>query len=217
MLIAARSPYRARPFAHPEHALTLHSLPRLAVVVLLAACAASAVAQGSAPAAAVPSTVTGPAQEPPAATEAQEIEKLVRARSFDAALKRADALLARNPRNAQVRFLRAVALTETGKRDEAVAAFEAMNAEFPELPEPYNNLAVLHAGAGRYDLARSLLLRAIEVAPNYITAQENLGDLHLAMAADVYARALALDPNNAALKAKLQAARDASARLRTAR
>lgn len=217
MLITARSPYRARPFSHPEHALTLHSLPRLAVVVLLAACAASAVAQGSAPAAAVPSTVTGPAQEPPAATEAQEIEKLVRARSFDAALKRADALLARNPRNAQVRFLRAVALTETGNSAAAVAAFEAMNAEFPELPEPYNNLAVLHAGAGRYDLARSLLLRAIEVAPNYITAQENLGDLHVAIAADIYARALALDPNNAALKAKLQAARDASARLRAAR
>jgi Flp pilus assembly protein TadD len=150
-------------------------------------------------------------------TEAQQIETLVRQQRYDDALKRADAVLAKNPRNLQVRFLRAVIYSDTGKTAEATAAFEAMTQEFPELPEPYNNLAVLHAAAGRYDTARALLLRAIDVAPNYVTAQENLGDLHLAIAADVYARALKLDPNNAALKAKLQLARDASSKLRSAR
>ncbi len=150
-------------------------------------------------------------------TEAQEIEKLVRERQYDAALKRADAALLKTPRNTQIRFLRAVVLSETKRTDDAIAALEAMTQEFPELPEPYNNLAVLHAAAGRYDTARALLLRAIEVAPNYLTAQENLGDLHIAIAADVYARALRLDPNNAALQAKLQAARDANSRLRATR
>jgi len=154
---------------------------------------------------------------PAPVTETQEIEKLVRERKYDDALKRLDALLAKTPRNAQARFLRGLVLAETGRSAEATAAFEAMTQEFPELPEPYNNLAVIHAAAGRYDTARALLLRAIDVAPNYITAQENLGDLYLAIAADVYARALKLDPNNAALKAKLQLARDASARLRAAR
>jgi Flp pilus assembly protein TadD len=153
----------------------------------------------------------------PATTETQDIEKLVRERQYDDALKRLDALLAKAPRNAQARFLRGVVLADTGKTAEAVAAFEAMTQEFPELPEPYNNLAVIHAAAGRYDPARALLLRAIDVAPNYVTAQENLGDLHLAMAADVYAKALKLDPNNAALKAKLQLARDTSAKLRAGR
>lgn len=153
----------------------------------------------------------------PATTETQDIEKLVRERQYDDALKRLDALLAKAPRNVQARFLRAVVLADTGKTAEAVAAFEAMTQEFPELPEPYNNLAVIHAAAGRYDPARALLLRAIDVAPNYVTAQENLGDLHLAMAADVYARALKLDPGNAALKAKLQLARDAGAKLRASR
>jgi Flp pilus assembly protein TadD len=153
----------------------------------------------------------------PTTTETQDIEKLVRERQYDDALKRLDALLARTPRNVQARFLRAVVLADTGRTAEAVAAFEAMTQEFPELPEPYNNLAVIHAAAGRYDVARALLLRAIDVAPNYVTAQENLGDLHLAMAADVYARALKLDPNNAALKAKLQLAREAGAKLRASR
>lgn len=150
-------------------------------------------------------------------TEAQQVETLVRQQRYDDALKRADAVLAKNPRNLQVRFLRAVIYSDTGRTAEATAAFEAMTQEFPELPEPYNNLAVLHAAAGRYDTARALLLRAIDVAPNYVTAQENLGDLHLAMAADVYARALKLDPNNAALKSKLQLARDAGSKLRSAR
>jgi Flp pilus assembly protein TadD len=153
----------------------------------------------------------------PTTTETQEIEKLVRERKYDDALKRLDALLAANPRNVQARFLRAVALTDTGRTADATAAFEALTQEFPELPEPYNNLAVIHAAGGRYDTARTLLLRAIDVAPNYLTAHENLGDLHFAMAADVYARALKLDPNNTALKAKLQLARDASARLRAGR
>lgn len=156
-------------------------------------------------------------QVAPPTTETQDIEKLVRERKYEDALKRLDALLAKAPRNAQARFLRGVVLADTGKSSEASAAFEAMTQEFPELPEPYNNLAVIHASAGRYDTARALLLRAIEVAPNYVTAQENLGDLHLAIAADVYARALKLDPNNAALKAKLQLARDAGAKLRSAR
>jgi len=153
----------------------------------------------------------------PARTETQEIDTLVRERKYDDALKRLDALLATQPRNVQARFLRAVVLADTGKSAEATSALEALTQEFPELPEPYNNLAVIHAAAGNYDTARTLLLRAIAVAPNYVTAQENLGDLHLAMAADVYARALKLDPNNAALKAKLQLARDASARLRGSR
>jgi len=152
-----------------------------------------------------------------APSEAQQVEALVRERKFDEAIKRADEVLAKNPRNLQVRFLRAVLLSDTGKSVEAIAAFEAMTQEFPELPEPYNNLAVMHAAAGRYETARTLLQRAIDVAPNYLTARENLGDLHLAIAADHYAQALKLDPANAALKSKLQLARDVSAKLRAAR
>jgi Flp pilus assembly protein TadD len=186
---------------------SLRSRPRLRqalLATLLSACLGSALAQST-------------AQPPPPPTEPQQIEQLVRERKYADALKRADDWLVKNPRNAQVRFLRAIALAETGKAADAQAALEAMTAEFPELPEPYNNLAVMHAAAGRYELARSLLQRAIDVAPNYVTARENLGDLHIAIAVDVYTRALALDPNNAALKARLQTATAAAGRLRSAR
>lgn len=189
-------------------------MPNSPNALLLAMLAAALIAGAACPSVAQAQTLP---QAAPPNTETQDIEKLVRERNYDDALKRLDALLAKTPRNAQARFLRGVVLADTGKSAEASAAFEAMTQEFPELPEPYNNLAVIHAAAGRYDTARALLLRAIDVAPNYGTAQENLGDLHVAIAADIYARALKLDPNNAALKAKLQLARDAGARLRAAR
>ena len=189
-------------------------MPRPRFAALIAAALLAAVAT---PAAVPPAHAQAAATVPPVATETQAIEALVRERKFDDALKRLDALLASAPRNAQARFLRAVVLADTGKTAEATAALEAMTQDFPELPEPYNNLAVLHAAAGRHEVARGLLLRAIDVAPNYLTAQENLGDLHVAIAADVYARALKLDPNSAVLKAKLQLAREASAKLRASR
>jgi tetratricopeptide (TPR) repeat protein len=153
----------------------------------------------------------------PSTTETQDAARLVREGRLDDAMKLIEQALTKNPRNAQARFLRAVILADTGKSAEASAAFEAMTQEFPELPEPYNNLAVIHAAAGRYDTARAHLLRAIAVAPNYLTAHENLGDLHIAMAAEAYAQAARLDPGSSSLKAKLQLARDASTRLRAAR
>jgi Flp pilus assembly protein TadD len=150
--------------------------------------------------------------EPPPG-EAEQVEALVRDQRLAEALQRADTILARNPRNAQVRFQRAVILSDLKRTDEAIGAFEALSQDFPELPEPYNNLAVLHAAAGRYELARSLLQRSIDVQPNYATAFENLGDLYLAMAADAYARGLKLAPGSAPLQFRLALAREATGRL----
>jgi Flp pilus assembly protein TadD len=178
------------------------------LVALLALClglsAASAQLLPAGPTARVPA--------PP--TEAQAIQRLMEANQSGDALARADAVLGKNPRDAQVRFLRAVILTDQKKLPEATAALEALNQDFPELPEPYNNLAVLHAGQGRHDVARRLLLQAIEVAPGYATAHENLGDLYVAMAGESYARAARLVPDNRALATKLKLARDTQAQLR---
>jgi colicin import membrane protein len=85
------------------------------------------------------------------------------------------------------------------------------------LPEPYNNLAVLHANQGELDLARSLLQQAIIAQPNYVTAYENLGDVYVSLAAESYQRALKLDPNNQAAQSKLTLAREISAKLRAVR
>ena len=154
---------------------------------------------------------------PVAPTEAEEIARLMKNKDLPGALKRADAFLVNNPRDLQVRFLRGVILTDQNKDDAAIAAFESLTQDFPELPEPYNNLAVLRANDGQLDLARSLLLQAIVAQPNYVTAYENLGDVYVSLAAESYQRALKLDPNNRTAQNKLALAREISAKLRAVR
>ena len=152
---------------------------------------------------------------PPVPTPSEEIRALMKAGQLQRALERADGVLVKSPRDAQVRFLRAVILGDMGKAPEATAVLEALTQDFPELPEPHNNLGVILANQGRYEPARAALQRAIAAAPDYVTARENLGDLYVAMAADVYQQALALDPKAAGLENKLKQTRELSSRLRS--
>ena len=89
-----------------------------------------------------------------------------------------------------------------------------MTEEFPELPEPYNNLAVIYASQGQLERARTLLETALQVRPDYATAQENLGDVFLQMSADAYQRAAKLQPANRTLASKLTQTRDLLAKVR---
>lgn len=141
------------------------------------------------------------------ADELQDVSGLVKAGRLDDAEKRADAFLARTPRDAQMRFLKGVIASQRGRRDEAIGLFTGLTQDFPELPESYNNLAVLYAAGGSYDQARAALETAIRVAPNYATAYENLGDVHAAIAAQAYQDARRFDGANAAALRKRDAAR----------
>jgi Flp pilus assembly protein TadD len=203
--IAVVAPLRGRtrwPFSNA-------SLRRLVLIALLLAAAGVTTAQAQGE--------TRPGVVPVAPTEQSEIARLMQEKQLQPALERAEKLLEKEPRNAQVRFLRAVILADLGRTDDAVSAFESLMQDFPELPESYNNLAVIRAGEGRLEQARVLLERAIEAQPNYVTAHENLGDLHIAMAADAYRRASSLDPKNATLKTKLALAREVGTKLRSTR
>lgn len=133
--------------------------------------------------------LSGPAR----ADEAAEIAKLMHAGQGAEALKRADAYLARVPRDAQVRFLKGVMLSET-KPAEAIAIFAALTQDYPRLPEPYNNLAVLYAASGQYEKASAALDKAMRTNPAYATAYQNLGDVHARLASLEYEKALRLDP-----------------------
>jgi tetratricopeptide (TPR) repeat protein len=185
---------------------------RLAVPVLAFAALAAFLGQ-PAPA----QDIQRPTTVPIPLSPAEEITKLMNAGDHAAALKRADEFLVEKPRDLQVRFLRALILSDQKKTDEAVAAFEALTRDFPELPEPYNNLAVLYAAQGRLEEARGLLRQALVAQPNYITAQENLGDLYVSLAAEAYQRVLKLDPNNRPAQAKLALTREIGAKLRAVR
>jgi len=151
------------------------------------------------------------------ADDLQDASKFLKAGQHSQALERVNKALKAKPRDPQARFLKGIIVTEQGNSKEAIEIFTKLTQDYPELPEPYNNLAVLQAAVGRYEVARSLLLRSIEAQGNYITARDNLGDLYLAMAADAYTQALRLSPQDKDLQAKLAVARDAAAKLRAAR
>ena len=137
------------------------------------------------------------------ADEAQNIDQMFRQGNLTGALAQADQYLAQNPKDAQVRFIKGLILSEQGKTDAAIAVFIGLTQDYPELPEPYNNLAVLYAAQGKYADAKNALEIAIHTHPGYATAEENLGDLYARMAADAYARALQLKGGSAALQGKL--------------
>lgn len=126
-----------------------------------------------------------------------------RAGRIDEALSLTDAALLATPRDPELRFLRGVILTQRGRSDEALAIFEAMVEEFPELPEPYNNIAYIQASRGQWDEARRILEQSINVVPSYALAHENLGDIHLQLAAQAYAKAGRLDPKSDSVRRKL--------------
>jgi ketosteroid isomerase-like protein len=130
------------------------------------------------------------------ADEAAEVSKLMRAGQHAEALKRADVYLARVPRDAQVRFYKGVLLSES-RPAEAIAIFTALTEDFPRLPEPYNNLAVLYAASGQYEKARAALDKSIRTNPAYATVYENLGDIHARLASQAYEKALQVDAGTA--------------------
>jgi len=92
----------------------------------------------------------------------------------------------------QWRLVNSQVLSGLGKTQEAVDVLQALIEEFPELPEPYNNLGVLLASQGKFEAAAEALLNAIKARPNYKIAMQNLGDLYTAMAQQAYAKAKTL-------------------------
>jgi len=136
------------------------------------------------------------------------ITQLLKAGKPTEALTQIEQRLAANPRDPQLRFLRGVAQSDAGKTEEAIATFTQLTQDYPELPEPYNNLAVLYAQQNQFDKARVALEMAVRNNPSYATAHENLGDIYARLAQQSYAKALQLDPNNATVKPKLALLRE---------
>jgi ketosteroid isomerase-like protein len=142
------------------------------------------------------------------ADESADVSQLLRTGKLVEALTKADAFLAGKPNDPQMRFLKGVIQRSSGKQAEAIATFTKLTEDYPELPEPYNNLAVLYAGQGQFDKARAALEMAIRTNPSYSTAHENLGDVYARLASQAYNKALQLDGANAAVPPKLALIRE---------
>jgi tetratricopeptide (TPR) repeat protein len=110
--------------------------------------------------------------------------------------------------DAQARFRKGVIATEQGKQAEAIEIFSKLTQDYPNLPEPYNNLAVIYAGQGQYEKARAALEQSIRTHPSYATAYENLGDVYAKLASQAYGKALQLDATNAGAQNKLSLVRE---------
>jgi tetratricopeptide (TPR) repeat protein len=142
------------------------------------------------------------------ADENEDVSKLYKQGSLSKALERADAYLASHPRDAQMRFQKGLILTEQNETDDAIKIFSALSEDYPELPEPYNNLAVLYASQGDYAKAKTALEMAMRTHPSYSTAHVNLGDIYAKMASQAYGKALQLDKENTTAQTKLAMIKD---------
>ena len=137
-----------------------------------------------------------------------DVQRLIKQGQYPQALEKVDAYLSSRPKDAQGRFLKGLIFTEMNKPADAIGVFTKLSEDYPELPEPYNNLAVLYAQQKQYDKARTALEMAIRTHPSYAIAYENLGDVYAKLASQAYDKALQLDNSNSTTQNKLALIRD---------
>jgi len=174
---------------------SLHPLTR--AVAALALVSASAAALG------LPAPTSAPAPVAAPSAEAVEIQRLIKSGQSTQALKLIDEALARNPKDPAMRFRRGVTLSMLDRKAEALQVFQKLVEDHPEMPAPYNNLAVLYGSQGDYDKARAALVAAIRTNPQYATAYQNLGDVYAQLASQAYSKALQLDKSDTTVPPKL--------------
>ena len=134
---------------------------------------------------------------PALADDYGDVTQLLRSGKLVQAQASADAYLAAKPRDPQMRFLKAVIESSAGRTTQAIDTLIQLTQDYPELAEPYNNLAVLYAGQGQLDKARAALEMAIRANPDYAIAHENLGDVYARLANQAHSKALQIDAGKA--------------------
>jgi len=136
------------------------------------------------------------------------IYKLISDKKFSEAIEEINKELKVNPRNVQLQFIRARINIEMGNIPAAKNTLLEITQQFPELPEPYNNLAVLEAQTGKLEEAKEYLELALKVQPSFATAHENLGDVYTRLAARAYGKALSIDKKQIQNRRKMKLAED---------
>lgn len=114
------------------------------------------------------------------ADAADDVQRLLAQGNLPAALQRAEA--GAKGADARLRFLHGVVLMDLQRDAQALLMFTALAQDYPQLPEPYNNIAAIHSRAGRWELARVALETALRNDPSHQLVRENLGDAHLQLA-----------------------------------
>jgi tetratricopeptide (TPR) repeat protein len=183
-------------------------LVRVAYSIVLMLLGAGAALAQQAPPPPPSAGTTVPAVTPGLTTELADATRMIQEGQYASARVKIDAALATSAKKPQARFLLGVVQADEGNPDLAVATFQSLTEDFPELPEPYNNLAVIWAQRGQYEKARTALESAIASNPDYAIAHENLGDIYSRLAGAEYDRAVVIDKTNKSAQAKLVLVRE---------
>jgi len=139
---------------------------------------------------------------------AAEVQQLLKSGQHVKALQVIDDALAKKPDDAQMQFRRGVVLSMLDRKPEALDVFQKLVDAHPDMPAPYNNMAVIYGSMGEYDKARSALERAIRTNPAYATAYQNLGDVYAQLASQAYSKALQFNRNDYGIQPKLALLRE---------
>jgi tetratricopeptide (TPR) repeat protein len=115
-----------------------------------------------------------------------DVEKLVKARKFEDAIDLINSHLRKTPQNVQLRFVKARLEIEMRQFPQAKKTLVDITQQFPELPEPYNNLAAIAASQGKWLEARDYLELALKLRPSYAVASANLGEIYIRLGAQAY-------------------------------
>jgi tetratricopeptide (TPR) repeat protein len=186
--------------------MTVRIVPCI-VAALLATLLPHALAQQAPPP--PPKSATVIQERTPGLTpELAEAARMIRDGQYVPALAKIDGVLATDSRNPQARFLKGVVQSDQAEPEAAKATFQQLTEDYPELPEPYNNLAVIWAQQGEYEKARRALELALLTRPEYAIAHENLGDIYARLASVEYDRAIGLDKSNKSAQTKLTLVRE---------
>jgi tetratricopeptide (TPR) repeat protein len=137
-------------------------------------------------------------------TPHSEVRRFLRQAKYAQALLIVNKSLATNPRDPQMRFWQGYIFEQMGQPDMALQIYLELSQEYPEIPEPSNNLGVLYAAKGDYAKAKAALDAALRANPNYAVAHENMGDVLANMAYQSYERALQLNSSQRAPAKKME-------------
>lgn len=123
------------------------------------------------------------------------IQALLQSGQAEQALLQATQALAATPRDPQLQFLKSNAELALGQTEAADASLSNLTQNYPELAEPWNNLAKLRAAQGRLEEAQQLLEKALLNNPQYEQAHANLAQVLITQALTHLEQANALAVN----------------------
>jgi len=125
-----------------------------------------------------------------AATSVQDIQSLLDKKLYVQAARSGEQLLQKHSGDPEIEFLTAYAYQMSQQSGKAARYYQELIREYPELPEPRNNLAMIYLSNGDYDRASELLVNAINTHRSYATAYANLSNIYTGIASEAYRRAV---------------------------